>query len=93
MNYSIHQRQALPAYNIVQASKRHDMRVAEAEYRRPQRPPVRVRQAVSKPSRAARFMARVTAFCDWFANNGWVLIIGICLAVALVFGRANGVIQ
>lgn len=93
MSQSLHQRHALTAYNIVQASKRHDMRVAEAEYRRPQRPPVRVRQAVSQPSRLARVMARITAFCDWFANNGWVLIIGICLAIALLVGRANGVIQ
>lgn len=93
MNHSLHQRQALTAYNIVQATKRHDMRAGEAEFRRPQRPPLRVRQAVTKPRRLARFMARVNTFCDWFANNGWVLIIGICLAVALLVGRSNGVIQ
>ncbi|UPG89303.1 hypothetical protein L2Y96_18160 [Luteibacter aegosomaticola] len=93
MNQSLHQRQALTAYNIVQASKRHDLRVAEAEYRRPARPNVKVRGVVSKPRRAARTMDRIRAFCDWFADNGWVLIVGLCLAVALLFGRANGVIQ
>lgn len=78
-------RQALHTYASVQSS-RHDLRAGEAEFRRSTAPVLTKPQAVRKRT----FGEAVTLFCERFAASGWLLLLGIVFAAAILNARSTG---
>jgi hypothetical protein len=78
-------RQALHTYASIQ-SARHDMRAGEAEFRRSTVPVLAKPQAVRKRTLGET----VTLVCERFAASGWVLLLAIVFAAAILNARSTG---
>ena len=83
----IRRRAALHAYASLQ-STRHDRHADEGEFRRSTEVEREKPQAVRKRT-AGQW---VTVICEKFADNGWVLLVAIVIAAAILNARTTGAI-